>query len=157
DRIGRSLLDATTGDDGRFEALLPLGMKCRIFHFDLKPVQFGVSAEIQPQPGAVFELGDMTNGTRLKTEQTDKMIVKPSAQTAQESRPPDAEKAAAGRSTIHGRIIGVDGKPAGGVDVAVVAIRTAVGRGGDLQPRGVVLAEAKTDAEGRYQMVSTGA
>ena len=158
DSRGRRLLDATTGDDGRFEALLPTGMNCRIFHFDSKPIKFGVSAEFQPKPGAVFELGDLTNGTKLKADQTDKMIVKPESAGASlrhsessigETRPRD-------RSTIHGRVVGVDGKPAAGVDVAVVASRTAVGRGGDLEPRGVALAEAKTDAEGQYQMELTG-
>ena len=51
----RELPGATTGDDGRFEAVLPPGTTCRIFHFDLKPVKFGVSAEFQPKPGAVYE------------------------------------------------------------------------------------------------------
>src|SRR5262249_29821698 len=62
------------------------------------------------------------------------------------------ETRARGHSTVHGHIAGSDGKPGAGVDVAVVAIRTAVGRGGDLQPRGVVLAEAKTDADAKYRI-----
>ena len=68
DNQGRLLLDTMTGDDGRFEALLPPGMKCRICHFDLKPVKFGISAEFDPKPGAVYELGDLTNGTKLTTD-----------------------------------------------------------------------------------------
>jgi hypothetical protein len=60
------------------------------------------------------------------------------------------------RSVIHGRIAGVDGKPAAGVDVAVIARRTEMGRGGDLGPTGAVLAEAKTDADGAYRIELAG-
>ena len=59
-------------------------------------------------------------------------------------------------STIHGRIVGLDGKPAEGVDVAVIARRTEVGRGGDLAPMGAVLRETKTDADGQYRIELSG-
>ena len=156
DMWSRELAGAKTGSDGRFEIVLPPGTTYRIWHYETKPAEFDVSAECRPNPGAVFELGDLTNGTKLTTEQTDKMIVKASTPTAQESRPTGGETRTAGQSTIHGRIAGVDGKPAAGVDVAVIGRRTAVGRGGDLEPMGAVLGESKTDSGGRYQIELAG-
>ncbi len=55
-------------------------------------------------------------------------------------------------STIHGRIVGVDGKPAEGVDVAVIAWRKAIDRGGDLKTMDALLGESKTDADGQYRI-----
>src|SRR5260370_716661 len=60
-------------------------------------------------------------------------------------------------STIQGRIVGVEGKLAENVDVAVIARRTTIGRGGDLEPMGAVLGESKTDSDGRYQIELIGA
>ena len=106
--------------------------------------------------GAVFQLGDLTNGTRLTTDQTDKMIVKASTPTAQKSRPSGGETHDADRSTIRGRVNSLDGKPAVGADVGVIAWRKSIDRGGESEPLAAILAETKTDDEGRFRIELRG-
>ena len=73
DNWRRALIGAATGDDGRFEVLLPPGTTYRIWHYSKHAPQF--SAECLSRPGAVFELGDLGNGVKLGVEQTEKLIV----------------------------------------------------------------------------------
>jgi hypothetical protein len=126
------------------------------------PNRISVSAECRSKAGAVFELGDLTNETKLKIEQTDKMIVKGAEKADTKPSAPKPDKPAGGESagmkrcTIHGRVTGVDGKPAVGADVAVIARRNSIGRGGDLDSRADVLAETKSDSDGRYEIELTG-
>ena len=67
DNWRRALIPATTDDDGRFEVLLPPGMTYRIWQYMQKGLDF--SAECVAKPGAVFELGDLSNDTKLTVEQ----------------------------------------------------------------------------------------
>ena len=162
DAWNRELLGAVTRDDGRFEVLIPPGTTYRIWHYAVKPDEFSVSAECRSPAGAVIELGDLKNGAKLSVDQTDKMIVKADeksetkAATPKPDKPTGPESTNANRSVIHGRITGVDGKPAAGADVAVIARRNSIGRGGDLDSRADVLAETKSDSDGRYEIELTG-
>ncbi len=160
DNWSRELLGTTTGEDGRFEVLLSPGTTYHVSVYI--PSQISVSAECRATPGANFELGDLTNGTKLKADQTEKMVTRLAENVKSEAAAPKSEKPATGESTktkhstIHGRVTGVYGKPAADADVAVIAWRKDVGRFGDLEPDGVVLAEAKTDSDGKYQIELAG-
>jgi len=79
----------------------------------------------------------------------------PAAQAPGE-QPMPANAAAAESHTIVGQISGPDGQPLAGVHVAATATSTAPERGGELGPRGEVLAEAITDAQGRYHLEHRG-
>ena len=82
DNWHRALDGSTTDDDGRFEVLLPPGTKYRVAYYapNGKPIR-EISAECEAKPGVVFELGDLTNGAKLTTEQTEKLIAKNAAAT----------------------------------------------------------------------------
>jgi beta-lactamase regulating signal transducer with metallopeptidase domain/protocatechuate 3,4-dioxygenase beta subunit/5-hydroxyisourate hydrolase-like protein (transthyretin family) len=69
----RGLIGSATDQEGRFEALLPPGMTCRVWHYQLEKGP-NFSAECQATPGAAFELGDLVNGIKLTTEQTAKLL-----------------------------------------------------------------------------------
>ena len=160
DNWNRPVIGTTTGEDGRFEALLPPGATFRIWHYSKNAPNF--SAECRSMPGAVFELGDLTNGAKLTADHTEKLMTTKKADAANKADNPRAEETPmpatsdAKRTTIHGRISGVDGKPAADVDVAVIGSRKGTERGGDLAPLGVVLAERRTDSDGRYRIELDG-
>jgi beta-lactamase regulating signal transducer with metallopeptidase domain len=76
----------------------------------------------------------------------------PTPQASAEQPKPEQATAVAENHTIVGQISGPDGQPLAGVHVAATASSSAPERGGDLGPRGEVLAEAVTDAQGRYRL-----
>jgi len=61
-----------------------------------------------------------------------------------------------GRVAVHGRIVGAHGRPLAAAHVAAIGGRIQADRGGELQPRGEVLAEAKTDENGKYALSLQG-
>lgn len=64
--------------------------------------------------------------------------------------------AATKTTAVTGRVSSASGQPASGVHVAVIGMRIQPARGGDLSPRGEVLAEGMTDEDGRYELTLAG-
>ncbi len=151
----RPLVGTATDEDGRFEAILAPGTTCRVWHYSKNGSDF--SAVCRAEAGATFELGDLTNETKLDASQTAKLRDK----TAGELKGLDLTSRAAtssqpSQATVVGRITLPDGQAAGGAHVALVAMRTELQRGGDLSHRGEVLAEGIADASGAYQLTLSG-
>lgn len=101
-----------------------------------------IDAVIRVDPDESLDLGDV----RLApdAEEFNKAAVAP----RQEEAAPTAE----GGTSVTGVVTLAGGKPAAGANVAVVATVVKARSGGDLGPRSALLAEAKTDASGRFTL-----
>ena len=73
DNWSRQLVSPKTDENGRFEVLLPAGKEFRVWHYQRKGPSF--TAKFDPQPGATYELGDLTDGVKLTADETAKLMV----------------------------------------------------------------------------------
>ncbi|REK17450.1 MAG: hypothetical protein DWQ37_06580 [Planctomycetota bacterium] len=141
DTWARPLVGTTTDKEGRFEAVLPPGVTCRIWHFS-RGGSGVFSAECRAQSGRVFELGELPKDTKLTVEQTEKRIAasredepseaatasektvpsRTTASPAPEGEPSDAVVAdeADGLWEFAGRVVGPEGKPVAGASLAIL-------------------------------------
>src|SRR4029078_10151681 len=62
----------------------------------------------------------------------------------------------AGHAKIHGRVLGPNGKPDAGAEIAVIATTSHVGRGGDFDSGDVVIAETTSNGNGEYDLAING-
>ena len=130
DNWHRGLIGSTTDNEGRFEALLPPGMTCRVWHYQMEKGP-NFSAECQATPDAVFELGDLVNGAKLRTVDTAKLIAaatvspkKVEGKDATETSTNEAEKKGVSQDEnaieYSGQVVTPDGKPADGAKIFLV-------------------------------------
>ena len=157
DNWHRQLGLVTTDKQGRFEAVLPPGRECRVWCYNGIAPEF--SAEFEPEAGAIYELGDVVDGTKLKAHETRKLMKKTvkavpfvkAVPLAKASAKPAQIGATANSATdtpeeINGRVVDVDKKPIAGAQLFWF----------DTSYRQFTLARAKliatTDEQGRFQL-----
>ena len=169
-----SRLESTATDaDGHFRhlAVLP-GASYRLFTDGKREGSHEIAKEISVEPGETINLGtiDVTGDkrpepVRTKAAQTvdagaGAAVGGPAAAEKPPVEKPAAEKPGAPQEprslTISGKVKLPDAAPAAGAHVAVIGLRITPDRGGAFSPRGAVLAEGTTDAEGNYQFQLAG-
>ncbi len=140
DNWSRALITSATDKEGRFEALLPPGTVCRVSHYTMSGPNF--FALCDPQPGAVFELGDLRHEVELTKEQTTKLMV----------AAPEGAAVAPGKAevdddliTVRGQVVAPDRKPGPNADVYVLRWYWNFG---DHK----ALATTRADANGRFDI-----
>jgi hypothetical protein len=110
-----------------------------------------VFADVKIEPGKMLDLGDVRPEPDEKPRSTEKK--KASKPSPQESRTKQAaDKSSPSGVTIHGRVIGPDGKPAVGAHVAAIGFANRITRGGDLTPRDKNLGETTSNSDGQYEL-----
>jgi beta-lactamase regulating signal transducer with metallopeptidase domain/protocatechuate 3,4-dioxygenase beta subunit len=150
--FGESLRGAVTDNDGRFRVdNVPVGCDYSLLVFPPAKVgQWLASKEVAVRPGKTTDVGDIGPKRNESEEAT--------PNTGSEPRPPTQKpELKAHTNSVRGQVLGPDGRPAVGAHVAAIARHAVIGRGGELAPDGVVLGEATTDEQGRYQLSIAGA
>jgi beta-lactamase regulating signal transducer with metallopeptidase domain/uncharacterized GH25 family protein len=124
----------------------------RKYQGEIMDIGIGQTFEnVQVQPGEHKDLGDLVIGADERDGDD--------ADAADAGAAAEVEPAAPAlpSATIVGRVTGEGGRPVAGAHVAAVGMKLQSGRGGDLSPRGEVLAEGVTDEHGQYELRLAGA
>ena len=153
DNWHRPLVGTVTDKDGRFEAVLAPGTTCRVWHYSKNGSDF--SAECRAEAGAEFELGDLTDKTKLDTAQTEKLLVKTSGDNKLTRSAAPAIEAAdakpAQRFEFAGKAVDPSGKPVAGAELFLLFyVPQAQGL---LSP--IPKPSATTDADGNFHFTSS--
>jgi hypothetical protein len=181
---GIPLANEITNSDGGFDGTIQTGLSFTASVQGI-PGNPTIVKELSAEPGETIDLGtiDVTSDKRPEPMRT--KVAANGAAGAAGKKPAEATAAAgsdsqefAGKAVdpadkpvqdgqlpaeqqpqavVTGKMALADGKPAVAAHVAVIATRTEAGRGGDLLPRGEVLAEATTDDSGKYRLTIQGA
>jgi beta-lactamase regulating signal transducer with metallopeptidase domain/protocatechuate 3,4-dioxygenase beta subunit len=114
-----------------------------------------LAAELSAEPGSAKDLGTLKIGKDGKLVR--QAVADPGQRTERDKAVvgPD-ERRSTQATRLMGQVTAVDGQPVAGAFVAATGWRSAPSRGGDLAPRGEILAEATTDANGRYELTLKG-
>lgn len=100
---------------------------------------------VRVSPGEKKDLGDVV------VREGEAEASEPAAKGAAE-----ASKSTENLARVMGRVVDANGQAAVAAHVAAVGWRTQPARGGDLDPRGEVLAEGTTDSNGHFQLSFAG-
>jgi len=149
----RYLPEVSTNAQGRFQVTLLPGCRYTL-NGEGGGFQFVTFArEISIEPGETKDLGTLTIGKDGKVAPQSQRGDSDSATVNNGKNEPESDS---DPHTIHGRVLGPDGRPAAKAHVAAIGMRRQAGRGGDLNSSFAVLGEAITDGDGRYRMQLTG-
>ncbi len=114
-----------------------------------------VFEDVTVEAGKTIDLGDVVVADKKMETKKSEQDTKSSTPAAKTSATDD-EHADDKHAEIRGRVLGPNGKPDAGAQIAVIATSSRVGRGGDFDSGDVVIAETTSNAAGEYELAIHG-